>query len=40
MTRADVDRLLAGTDPAYVHLLLDTGTWPLPGTTRWPRPRN
>ncbi len=25
MTRADVDRLLAGTDPAYVHLLLDTG---------------
>jgi inosose dehydratase len=25
MTRADVDRLMAGTDPAYVHLLLDTG---------------
>ncbi|GLY29224.1 myo-inosose-2 dehydratase [Kineosporia sp. NBRC 101731] len=25
MTRADVDRLLAGTDPALVNLLLDTG---------------
>jgi len=25
MTRADVDRLLAGTDPDLVHLLLDTG---------------
>lgn len=25
MTRADVDRLMASTDPALVHLLLDTG---------------
>lgn len=25
MTRADVDRLMAGTDPELVHLLLDTG---------------
>ena len=25
MTRADVDRLMAATDPALVHLLLDTG---------------
>lgn len=24
MTRADVDRLMASTDPALVHLLLDT----------------
>ena len=25
MTRSDVDRLMAGTDPTLVHLLLDTG---------------
>jgi inosose dehydratase len=25
MTRADIDRLMAGTDPELVHLLLDTG---------------
>ncbi|MET7683170.1 myo-inosose-2 dehydratase [Streptomyces sp. NPDC005423] len=25
MTRADIDRLMASTDPGYVHLLLDTG---------------
>ncbi|MGN5381343.1 TIM barrel protein [Streptomyces lasalocidi] len=48
MTRADVDRLMASTDPALVHLLLDTAhiafaerrsTGPGPGTRRPHRPR-
>ena len=34
-SRADVDRLMAETDPSLVFLLLDTGHLYCAGTTRW-----